>query len=539
MAKVLIDTILGGHSPSTHYAGKGQFRASLGIDPSQPIDDQDSPYSTIASGLLRPAASQEFSGGALTSAPLWMVGNPKDAFVYVYDANSSAYTIDSAFATVTPLSDIGALSGNGNGCEYYDNYIYFATAQDIARYGPLNGTAKFTPSYWQTTLSLPALANTPYPTSYKNKLQLPNHVLHRHSDGRLYIADVVGNQGTIHYIQTSKSSVEGDTNAGSTNNKLMVGYGLWPTAIESYQSDLAIAFIELSGNSNRQMRSKLAFWDTVSSSVNTLIWVEFPDQMITAMKNVDGTLYVASGQIGSRGFRVTAFKGGYSFSEVFNSETGESPLPGAMDGIMSQVIAGSHTTVPEQDGCVYGMGLSKLTKTTQVFNIMRCTGGTASSSVTAVGFLDNDEMGFDTPIIGWTQAGDGSTGASHGLNKQGVQYNNAPSMWWSEMYRIGMQFKIQKIRIPLTIPVALNQILTVKVYTDDGTNVFTYAPINISNYPTYPDNANIRLRGATDASGVVRAPTGFNNFWVELRWTGSALMTVGLPIEVDLEVTDN
>lgn len=545
MAKILIDNILGGHSPSTHFSGKGQFRASLGIDPSQPIDDLDSSFSTIASGLLRPAACQKFSGTTITSAPLWLIGNPKDQYVYVLDANGSAYTVDPTFSTVTALADGGSLSGClGNGGEYYDNYIYFFKNTDVCRYGPLNGSPAFNATYWTSTLGKGALINTAYPVSYKNNIQFPNHVAHRHSDGVLYFSDVVGNQGTIHTISTTKGSVEGDTNSVSTANKITFGYGLWPTAIESYTSDIAVALMEVSGASNREMRAKLAFIsptvDTIADSFNKIIWVEFPDQIITAMKNVNGILYVFSGNVNSRGFRITRFNGGYSFEDVFNSETGESPLPGAIDGILSQVISGSHTTIPESDGCVYGLGLSKLTSTKAIFNVMRSSGGTSSTSVTAVLFADNDEMGFDTPIVGWTQAGEGSTGASHGLDKQGVQYNNAPSSWWSEMYRIGKQFKIQKIRIPFSQFIATNMTLTVKVYTDDGNGtIYTYIPINSTNYPISADHPlgwnNIALR--SDAIGV--APTGQNNFWIELRWTGSALLTVSLPIEIILEVIDS
>jgi hypothetical protein len=143
MPLILIQTILGGNSMTTHFAQATQMRASHGIDPAQPIDDADTKYSTIASGLIRPAASQKFSGTTITSAPLWLIPNPKNANAYVYDAASSAYSIDATMTTVTALSDAGTLSGLGNGCEYYDNYMYFATATDITRYGPLNFDTQF------------------------------------------------------------------------------------------------------------------------------------------------------------------------------------------------------------------------------------------------------------------------------------------------------------------------------------------------------------------------------------------------------------
>jgi len=538
MPQIRIENILGGHSPLTNFSNSGQFRASLGIDPGQPMDDTDSKYSTIASGLIRPTASQKFSSTTIQKSPLWIKSNPKTNTVYVYDAQSSAYTIDSTMTTVTALNDRGLLSGLGNGMAYYDNYMYFAKNTDILRYGPLNGTASFSldanMSYWVTTLAKTALVNTTYPVTYLNSLQIPNHHLHRHSDGRLYIADVVGNTGTIHYIQTSKTTVEGDTNNGSTYDALDMGYGLWPTVIESYGTDLAIALFEgFSDSANpqnnvRQKRAKIAFWDTTALSANKIVWVEFPDTIITAMKNINGTLYVVSGNHTNQGFRVTKFVGGYTFEEVYYSETGEPCLQGAIDGTLNRVLMGSHTTVPESDGCVYSYGLQKTGLGNGMFNVMRATGGTSSTSVTAVLLADNSELGFYAPIIGWTQAGDGSTGVSHGLDKQGTEYNHAPSVYWSEMFRIGQHFKLTKIRIPLVQSVTTNMTIIPKIYTDDGNGTtYTLTTINNTNY-----------NGKNYIDYKLDNTTGRNNFWLELRHSGIALLTVGLPIIISYELTE-
>ena len=526
MPKISINSILGGHCPTTHYAQADQFRASLGIDPGQPMDDADSAYSTIASGLLRPSSCQKFSGSTITSAPLWLVPNPKTAYIYVYDANSSAYTIDATMTTVTALADGGTLSGLGNGAEYYDNYLYLATNTDIARYGPLNGSPLFTGTYWTTGLSKAALTNTVYPTTYKNNLRLPNHVLKRHSNGKLYIADVVGNNGTLHYIATKKTTVEGDTDNASTLNALTFGYGLWPTAMESYSENLAIAFYEGSSSNLKQARAKLAFWDTTSTSFNTIVWVEFPDQVITAMKNVNGVLYVVSGNFNARGFRVSKFIGGYSFQEVFYSETGEPCLPGAIDGILNRCLIGSHTTVPESDGCVYSVGLQKSALGQGIFNVMRSSGGTSSTSVTAVLEADNNEKGFSVPIIGWSQAGEGSTGVSHGLDKQLTQYGNAPQVFWSQMYRIGQPFRITRLKINTVQPITANMTIIPKIYTDDGNGTtYTYSIINSTNYS-----------GKTSIVQRKEGVTGNHNFWLELRWTGTDLCTVHLPIDIEFVI---
>lgn len=527
--QIKIESILGGHAPTTHFAGPDQFRSSLGIDPSQPIDDQDTAYSTVASGLLRPVPSEKFSGTTIAAAPLWIVPNPKDASVYVYDARGSAYTINASVSSVTALSDGGNLSNAlGNGMDYYDNYIYFARNTTIARYGPLNGAATFTGDYWVTGISQTALVHTTYPSTFKNSISLPNHVLHRHSDGRLYIADVVDNKGTLHYVSTSKTTEEGDTNNSSTYSAVNFGYGLWPTDIESYGTDIAVALYEGNASGLRQRNAKLGFWDTTSTAFNKITWVEFPDQIITALKNVNGTLFTVSGNFNAQGFRVCKFVGGYTFQEVFYSETGEPCLPGAIDGALNRLLYGSHTTVPESDGCVYATGLAKTALSQGTFNIMRSTGGTSSTSVTAIALADNVEFGFYVPIIGWTQAGDGSTGASHGLDKQGATYSNAPPVWWSATSRIGTPFKITKIRFPLAQSVTTNMTVTPTVYLDNGERGVELAPIDTTNF-----------NGKRVAVYRPQGLQGESECFIQLRWTGSALCTVGLPITVEYEEIEN
>lgn len=523
---ITIDTILGGHSPTSHFSRKDQFRASMGIDPAQPIDDTNSAYSTVASGLLRPSACESI--GTLSSAPLWIIPNPKTSLTYVYCANSSLYSVPDTFDSVTAIADAGELTnGLGNGAEYYDNYIYLSKNTTIARLGPLNGALTLNGDYWVTTLSQLPLTDTAYPQTYKNKLQLPNHILKRHSDGRLYILDVVGNQGNIHFIETTKTTVEGDTNNGSDYGALTFGYGLYPTTCESYGEDLAIAFYEGSNSNLRQTKAKIAFWDCVSTNVNKLVWVEFPDPIITAMKNVNGILYTVSGNLNAQGFRICRFIGGYQFQELWYSETGEPCLPGAVDAVLNRFIFGTHTNIPEDGGIAYSVGLQKDGLGNGVFGIMRASGSTTSTTVTTVASADNYELGFNSPIIGWTQAGDGSTGVSHALNVQGAVYNNANPIWWSQLFRIGEQFKITKITITTSTAIGANMTITPKIYLDDGSRSETLQTINSTNY--------------NGLRRVVYKPTisGFTNFWLELKWTGSALLTVDLPIKIEYELIDD
>lgn len=524
---IKIESILGGQSPMSEFARSDQFRASIGIDPSLPINElTTSPYSIISSGYLRPTPSKKFSGAVLLKAPRWILPQPKSATVYVYDAQGSLYSTTN-FAALTAIADGGSLTGSvGNGAEYYDNYLYLAKNTDIARYGPLNGVPEFDGSYWDTTLAKSALVDTDYPlqSAFGSSLgfEFPNHILKRHSDGRLYIADVVGNTGTIHFIQTSKTAVEGDTNNGSTEGKLVVGYGLWPTAMESYGSDLVIAFYEGTAQTTvRQSRAKIAFWDTTSTNVNKLVWVEYPDPMITAIKNINGILYFASYSPGNEGWRITRFVGGYTFEDVLLFESGTPPAQGAIDGDAIRLLLGGYTRIPENMGCVWSYNLRKSKLVNDgLFNVMGATGG-STVAVTTLKIVENQSVSLGVPpTIGW------SDGTNFGLDtSSAADFGTPANVWWSQTYRIGKPFKIRRIIIPLARSVAAGVIITPTLYFDNGETTKTLTEINNTNYPN-KNNIIIRPENAV----------GNNNFWLGFRWSGTIICTIALPITIEYEI---
>ena len=84
------------------------------------------------------------------------------------------------------------------------------------------------------------------------------------------------------------------------------------------------------------------------------------------------------------------------------------------------------------------------------------------------------------------------------------------------------------MRILTSQAVGANMIVTPKIYTDDGSSSTTLSIINNTNYS---GEKNIIIRPNN--------LTGKNNFWLELKWTGSALCTVNLPIEIDFEVIED
>ncbi len=531
---IKIESILGGQSPAAYFGRNDQFRASLGINPALPFDTDSgtSTLGSIASGFLVNASCTTIFTVTdnLQGSPFWMVNNPKDAFTYVYDSTGSTFTVDKLVQTQVALSDGGTMSSaSGNGAAYYDNYIYFAKNTDIARYGPLNGAAAFVGTYWTGTLGKTALGNVVYPAS--GNVTLPNHVMHRHSDGKLYIADVTGNQGVIHYIATKKTTVEGDTDDGSTYNKLIFGYGLWPIVLESYGSDLAIGIIESDVtlaadtllNYRKRTRAKIAFWDTTSQNYNKITWVEFPDAYITAMKNINGVLYVfsTSGTGTGAGFRITRFVGGYTFEEIGYFENGSAPLQGAVDGTSARLLFGTYVVTPETAGTVFSLGLQKKSLSTGLFSVGRTS---SNSQVTSIALVrSNGGFYNDSPIAGF-----GNT-----INEFIAGTYLSASVFWSQIYKIGQPFRITKIRIPLADKLssgsAASKSIVPKIYTDDGKGTtYTLTTINNTNF--------------VGQKSVVFRPeslTGDHNFWLELRWDGATLCTVALPITIEFELLDD
>lgn len=524
----------------SHFATQDQFRSSFGIDPSLTVDDSlgygGNVYGTQPTGLLRPMPASEIGGSTLENIPMWIFSAPHNSQLFVYDYQGSLYTLNVYTNNMTSISDGGSLSGsNGNGAAYYDNYVYLAKKTTIARYGPLNGTASFDGQYWDTTLSKTALSDTLYYVDDRIFKEIPNHILHRHSDGKLYIADVVGNQGAIHYISTTKTTVEGDTDNGSTYEALKFGYKQWPTAICSYGDMLAIALYETGegGDSvfTKASPAKIAFWDTTSARFNIITMDEFPDNIITALRNVNGTLYVVSGNTSSLGFRITQYVGGNSFKEVAYIDRGQVPFPGAAYASGDRFVFGSSTDTPESGGCVYSIGLGRPSVFgSGLFTIGRATSSDSDTVVTAISYDNTFPAG--RPFIGW-----GNFSGGYGIDSttnNSPRYNQAPSVWWSQLYNLGRPFKITKIRIPLAQAVTESMIVTPTVYVDDATTINTTSNtrgLQIINNTNYSGKKTIIFR----PEGL----TGENNFWLGLRWTGSGLCTVGLPITIEYELIDD
>lgn len=536
---IQIQSILGGIAPMNNFYTADQYSDANGIDPFLPPTDIGNGLST---GLLRPSnlgALSSFGIGTNSdfTAVHWLVPEPKGGNVYAYHSSGSTFSMTQNSLAVTALSDGGSMSSStGNGAEYYDNYMYFAKNTDIARYGPLNGAPSFDATYWTSTLGKAALTNTSYPsTTYWTNMRFPNHFMHRHSDGKLYIADVVGNQGTIHFISTTKTAIEGDTDNGSTANKLQFGYGLWPTAIESYGSQIVVALYE--GTSNTATSSvfsraaKLAFWDTTSQSFNSITWTEFPDPLITGLKNIDGTLYIISGNNLGFGFRVSRYVGGTSFEDVYINNYHTLPFPGGIDGEQNRIIFASNATAGGPNVYSLGFGVPGTKKG------LHALGGNSSGDINSFGTAVLLTNGVNTQIYRQIVLGYSSGNLKSGITTTpssagAADYSLYTRTWTSQVYKIGQPFKITKIRFPLAQAMAANMIVTPVITTDEGAGpTYTGGTSNglaIMNNTNYPGKRNIVMRP--------ESATGDHSFQLKLQWTGSALCTVAFPITIEYEI---
>lgn len=529
--QIKIESILGGKSSVTGLAAPDQFLGSLGINPSGFPTNAPSPSIpslgiNTPSGLLVPVGATKISGSTLNQVAMWITTNPKDNNKYIYGARGSVYTLNvsNTFAGLGDLNDGGTASGNG--AAYYDNYIYFARDTTISRYGPLDGTPTFTDDYWVGVLGKTPLTDTDnYPEASGHTL--PNHFLHRHSDGRLYIADVVDNKLTLHYIQTTKTTVEGDTDAGSTYGAFTYGTGLWPTGIETYGVSLAIAAYEgepSTSNARKKKAAKLIFWNTVSTNPDQVLFEELPDDTIFALKNINGTLRIISGTSAQTGFRISTYVGGYSIVEDVFVYTGYAPIPGGVIGTPSRLLFGSASAydVSGNRAAVYSLGLEPAGLSDGLFSIMPSTGSDNATRIDAIDF--QNFPGSTGVYAAW------SGGGNYGFDTASDDCSNTYGQPYfvSQMYRIGQPFKVTKIRIPFANPVASGAVITPNIYMDGIQTKYTLQTINFTNYP--------------NAKSVTFRPesmTGEHNFILQLTWSGTTKLAVSLPITIEYELIDD
>lgn len=396
--KVKITSILDGIAPTQYFGSDASYTSSVGIDPDFPISSTD----IRTSGMIVPTRYGTFSSG-FTTAPKWIVTNPKNALLYVYLDGGNFISFSSALGSQTTIGT--PTSGAGNGMAYYNNYIYLATPTNVARYGPLNNSPSLTNTVWTgaTLGSQPALIDSDYPTL--RGVELPNHAMHVHTDNTLYFCDynTTANpgKGVIHRIRTSKTTDEGDTNNNSDNDILALPFGFRPIDIESFNTDLAILAIQTTDTTTNQGNAALFLWDT--TSISFYAQIALPDPIATALLNVNGVLHIFSGN-SSNGVRVSRYTGGYGVNTVVYQEEGTPPFPGAVDAYGDRISWGGWTTVPESAGVVWAFG-SKDPRLPQGLScIARSSAGTGTPNATAIKYALQASNIQPQLIIGWRNA---------------------------------------------------------------------------------------------------------------------------------------
>lgn len=124
----------------------------------------------------------------------------------------------------------------------------------------------------------------------------------------------------------------------------------------------------------------------------------------------------------------------------------------------------------------------------------------------------------------------GAGGTTYGLFKKTTSY--VFSVWRSSVYKIGKEFDVMEIKIPLMPDLVANMTITPVLYFDNEDSNSVGTVINSTNYP---NSDRLITLTPKNFSGAVR---GKNNFFLELQFSGSALSVVQLPISIDVEVVD-
>lgn len=508
-------------NPAQYFNTENGYNVAIGIDPDLPVGTD-----VKTSGMLVPSLYQDFTTTHVDGDPMWIITNPGNTLTYVYCDNGAFVSYTNTQGTETNLT--APTAGAGNGAAYYNNYIYLAVPTDIARYGPMDGSPAIAQGVWTSAVlgSQTALANPTYPTM--QGAVIPNHPMHVHpSNNTLYVGDFNAGQGMIHKIETKKTSVLGDTDDGSDYNVIDLPFGFYPTDIESYGTYLVVLAIQTRDATADQGSAALFFWDTDADSFFNR--VDIADPLGTALLNVNGLLYVFSGNASS-GFRISKYIGGDSLIEVAYFEDGHPPFAGAVEVIGSKMLFGSTTSYPETSASVLSFGSKRGDLPQKLHNIIRSNAGATTPRITSLKKVQQASNVAPKVLVGW---GDSTAVTpAYGIDKSGTgTFNN---VWRSELFKINKPFYIERIRIPLGTALAANMEIVPKLIVDDGVETKTLQTINTTNYTVGARKIIYKPQElqTDDAEGE-------NNFMLELNWGGSTQLPVLLPIEIDIITNDD
>lgn len=121
-------------------------------------------------------------------------------------------------------------------------------------------------------------------------------------------------------------------------------------------------------------------------------------------------------------------------------------------------------------------------------------------------------------------------GTSYSLFKKGTQYRF--NVWRSPVYNIGHDFDVLAIKFSVMPRIGANMSIIPVLYFDNEESSSVGTTINNTTYP----NSEKLIKLTSKSFG--NAVHGRNNFFLELQFTGSALIAVELPLTIELEVED-
>ena len=533
---ITIDSVLGGISRGFFAERDDQFHISIAINPYEAMGGT---LPKRPPGFLLPTGYKKFSGTVVTTKPLWIIKSPKlngnsSPFVYYYENNGKfgaftdavvdGGTMKTADLATTPNTlPIAITNGNGSGGAYYNNYVYCTVSDDVSRYGPINSATGLDTSngmaedVWTgaTLGSQTALTDTTYP------LSLPNHPMHLHPhDNRLYFGDFKSGQGMIHYIETKTTTYEGDTNNGSLYNALDLPFGYAPTDIESYGKYLVVSAIQTTNDYTNQGNASLFFWNTDVYRDSYDFEVPLLDPLATSLINSNGILRIFSGGAAG-GVRLSKYLGGYSVETELFWEEGTPPLAGAVEAMGEAIVFPINITYPETGVGIFTWGGRGAPFEPVLHCIGQCS-DTAQSLTRAYSLAQIVQNAhYEAPkfILGWYR--ESTTG---GLDE--YSQTKGVALYRSNFYKIGRSFQITKMKLNFGQAIASNNTLVPKFFFDemDASSTKTLTTINSTNAPSA---ISYTYRDELDAC------IGDHSFFLELRWSGSAVLPVQLPIIIE------
>lgn len=532
ITELKINSIIQGQAPSQYFGQDGTFLASTAIDSDYPISSS----STKTSGFCVPIGYAKFSGSNVTASVVAVITNPKNTLTYNVLSNGRIVSYDSSQANETLVGTCAG--GSAGGAAYYNNYIYIfgtgASHNDVSRYGPLNNSPTLVDAVWTgaTLGSQAVLSNTTYPTI--RSVSIPNHWGYVHGDNSLYFLDFESKaggsypgQGLVHRIHTKKTTDEGDTNdttVPTLYGALRLPLGFYPTSICTVSVNIMVIGIYTTDNNISQGKAAFVMWDPTNTTSFYLGPIPLADTLATACLNADGQIYVWTGNA-QNGVRLSTYVGGESVKDILLQEEGLPPLAGAVDYLGNRVVWGGFTTVPNDNGCVWAYGSKDPRLPSGLNNIAKVSAAGTTPIVTALKYVQQDSYKQPKMLLGWTD------GTGSGIDKYSSSATQQAVIRW--MFNVGKRFQIQKIRIPFAGAVAANTTIQPKIHFDD----FSATP---SNTLTTVNNTNYSGKRKVIYKGpAVQGYVGDNNFVLELAWTGTNPLTVGLPISVWVDIKDD